>query len=506
MIACINLQGEDRGGVQAIRRGCGRAMKPTNVLLLDLNPACDLGPKLRGILESASDINIHHQKEAIKTIETNSRWADAMTRIVSMVKPAVIFVVSPDAILRPIVSLLESLNRWLPRPPVVPVSDSGSRDALMEAINRGADDFITPPLDPIEIHLRLHKLIEQTCQGETLAHSLLSGSGEKLSSRENHTKPLIGQSESFLAAVRKLPNIAISDDTVLISGETGTGKEVCARLIHRISTRAAGNFVPVNCGAFPEHLLESELFGHERGAFTGAVASNIGLIREAEGGTLFLDELDSLPLLAQSKLLRFLQEKEYRPVGSTKIRIADVRVIASTNVNLDEAVQRGIIRRDLYYRLTTFQVKLPPLRERTEDIRVLAAHFLARTANRLRRNVNGFSSDAMYKLCLYEWPGNVRELESVVTRAVTLAERSLIRAHNLSLPDLEKKSYQERKDDFVRDWERREIIALLVAHDGNVSRAASAARMDQRVMRERIRKLGVDPDNYRPKGYDVTNE
>jgi len=476
-------------------------MKPTNVLLLDLDPACDLGPKLRGILESASDINIHHRKEAVKNNETNSRWAEAMTRIVSMVKPAVIFVVSPGNALRPIVSLFESLNRWLPRPPVVPVSDTGSREELMEAIKQGADDFITPPLDPIEIHLRLHKLLDQTCGGETLAHNLQSRLGEKPSSRENHTMPLIGQSSSFLSAVRKLPNIAISDETVLISGETGTGKEVCARFIHRISARGAGNFVAVNCGAFPEHLIESELFGHERGAFTGAVSSNSGLIHEAEGGTLFLDELDSLPLPAQSKLLRFLQEKEYRPVGSTKTRIADVRVVAATNVNLDEAVQRGRIRRDLYYRLTTFQVDLPPLRERTEDIRMLAAHFLARTANRLRKNVNGFSSDALHKLCLYEWPGNVRELESVVTRAVTLTDRSIIHGHDLSLPNFGKKSYQERKDDFVREWERREIIALLIAHDGNVCRAAATAMMDPRVMRERIRKLGIDPDDYRPGGY-----
>lgn len=490
----------------APRRECGSAMKPTNVLLLDLNPACDLGPKLRGILESSSDINIHHQKESVKTSDTNSRWADAMTRIVSIVKPAVIFVVSPGNVLRPVASLFESLNRWLPRPPVVPVSDTGSRDELMEAIKQGADDFITPPLDPVEIHLRLQKLLDQTCGGETLAHNLQARLDEKSSMRENHAKPLIGRSESFLAAVRKLPNIAISDDTVLISGETGTGKEVCARFIHKVSPRAASGFVPVNCGAFPEHLLESELFGHERGAFTGAVASNIGLIREAEGGTLFLDELDSLPLPAQSKLLRFLQEKEYRPVGSTRTRIADVRVIAATNINLNEALQQGRIRRDLYYRLTTFEVNLPPLRERTEDIRVLAAHFLARTANKLRKHVNGFSSDALLKLCLYDWPGNVRELESVVTRAVTLSEQALIRVHDLSLPELSPKSYQERKDDFVREWERREVIALLVAHDGNVCRAAASAMMDPRVMRERIRKLGIDPDDYRPKGYDGSNE
>jgi DNA-binding NtrC family response regulator len=477
-------------------------MKPTNLLLLDLNPAYDLGRKLRGILESVSNANIHHQEGSVKSSDTTSRWAEAVTSVVSRVKPAVIFVVSPNNVLKPILSLFQSLNRWLPRPPVVPVSDTNSRDELLEAIKQGADDFITPPLDPVEIYLRLQKLLEQTCGGETLAHNLVEQIEEKLRSKGNCSKPLIGQSESFLAAVRKLPNIAISDDTVLISGETGTGKEVCARAIHHLSNRATGSFVPVNCGAFPELLIESELFGHERGAFTGAVAANIGLIREAEGGTLFLDELDSLPLPAQSKLLRFLHEKEYRPVGSTKSRIADVRVIAATNVNLTAAVEAGRIRRDLYYRLTTFQVDLPPLRERTEDIRVLAAHFLARTANRLRKNVNSFSPDALLKLCLYEWPGNVRELESVVTRAVTFTERSIIHGHDLSLPDPGKRSYQERKDDFVREWERREIIALLVAHDGNVCRAAAAAMMDPRVMRERLRKLGIDPDDYRPKGYD----
>ncbi len=481
-------------------------MKPTNLLVLDLNPACDLGPKLRRILESVSDVNIHHQQEAIKREDTNGRWAEAMAALVSRLKPNVIFVVSRSNLLKPLLSLFQSLNRWLPRPPVVPVSDTDSRDDLLEAIKQGADDFITPPLDPVEIYLRLQKLLDQTCGGETLAHNLQRQIEERLSLQGSYGRPLIGQSDAFLAAVRKLPNIAMSDDTVLINGETGTGKEVCARAIHQLSNRAKGIFVPVNCGAFPEMLIESELFGHERGAFTGAIAPHIGLIREAAGGTLFLDELDSLPPPAQSKLLRFLQDREFRPVGSTKTRIADVRVIAATNVNLDEAVEAGRIRRDLYYRLTTFQVDLPPLRERTDDIRVLAAHFLARTANRLGKNVNGFSPDALLKLCLYEWPGNVRELESVVTRAVTFTERSVIHGHDLSLPDSGKKSYQEEKDDFVRVWERRKVIALLVAHGGNVCRAAATAMMDPRVMRERIRKLGIDPDDYRPKGYDNSDE
>jgi len=476
-------------------------MKPTNVLLLDLNPACDLGGSLREVLESGSNAQISLKHEAVENSELSSSWTNALPGILSRVKPAVIFLVSPGNVLKHVKSLFHSLRSLLPHPPVVTVSNVDQRGELSEVYKHGVEDIFTPPFNPVEVNLRLQKLLEQTCDGQTLAHNL-QPQEEELSSRGNYAKPLIGQSASFLAAVRKLPNIAISDDTVLISGETGTGKEVCARNIHQLSNRASGNFLPVNCGAFPEQLIESELFGHERGAFTGAVAPNPGLIREAEGGTLFLDELDSLPLAAQSKLLRFLQEKEYRPVGSTKTRIADVRIIAATNVNIAAAVEAGRIRRDLYYRLTTFQVELPPLRERSEDIRLLAAHFLARTANKLRKNVNGFSSDALYKLCLYEWPGNLRELESVVKRAVTLAEHSIIHSYDLSLPDLGKKSYQERKDDFVREWERREIIALLIAHRGNVCRAAAAAMMDPRVMRERIRKLGVDPDDYRPNGFN----
>ncbi len=473
-------------------------MKPTNLLLLDLNPTCDLGRKLRGILECVSNVTIHHQEKAVGVNDPKNRWVEAVTRVVSRFKPNVIFVVSQNNLLKPLQSLFQSLNRWLPRPPVITVSNSDLRDELLEAIEQGVDDFITPPLDPLEIDLRLQKLLNQTCHGETLAHNLQTRLAERLSPKGSYAKPLIGQSESFLAAIRKLPNIAMGDDTVLISGETGTGKEVCAQTIHHLSNRAAGGFVAVNCGAFPEQLIESELFGHERGAFTGAVTSTIGLIREAEGGTLFLDELDSLPLAAQSKLLRFLQEKEYRPVGSSKTHLADVRVIAATNINLDAALGASKIRRDLYYRLTTFQVDLPPLRERPEDIKLLAAHFLARTANKLRKNVNGFSADALLKLCLYGWPGNLRELESVVTRAVTLTERSIIQGHDLALPNPGNKSYQERKDDFVREWERREIIALLVAHNGNVCRAAATAMMDPRVMRERIRKLDIDPDDYRP--------
>ncbi|MCI0339390.1 MAG: sigma-54 dependent transcriptional regulator [Acidobacteria bacterium] len=477
-------------------------MKPTNVLLLDMNPACDLGGSLREVLESGSNGQISLKHEAVENSELSSIWTGALPGILSRVKPAVIFLVSQGNVLRNVKSLLHSLRRLVPHPPVVTVSNIDQRSELYEAYKHGVEEIFTPPFNPIEIHLRLQKLIEQTCWGETLSISYQDAREKGLKGKWSYAKPLLGQSQAFLAAIRKLPNIAQSSATVLICGETGTGKEVCARAIHQLSLRSGGNFVAVNCGAFPEQLIESELFGHERGSFTGAISSKSGLICEAQSGTLFLDELDSLPLPAQNKLLRFLQEKEYRPVGSTKTRIADVRVIAATNADLEEAVRRGRVRGDLYFRLRMFPIHLPPLRERVEDIRLLAAHFLARTSNELRKNVNGFSPEALLKLCSYDWPGNVRELESIVTRAVTLAELSVINSYDLDLPEPDTRSYQERKDEMVREWERREIAALLSTHNGNVCRAADVAGMDPRVMRERIRRLGIDPNDFRPKHDD----
>jgi len=358
-------------------------------------------------------------------------------------------------------------------------------------IKLGADDFITPPLTATGILPRLWRLIEQTVRGETLAH--------KLKEKFFGTKMLIGESQAFLEVVKKIPLIAPTDATVLISGETGTGKEVCARSIHQFSQRANRSFVAVNCGTIPIDLVESDLFGHERGAFTGAVLSKIGMIQEAEGGTLFLDELDSLPLLAQVKLLRFLQEKEYRPVGSTKTRQADVRVIAATNINIENAVRAGKIRQDLYYRLNMIPLVLPPLRERREDIPLLAANFLAQFAQRYHRHINGFSTDALHKLCLYDWPGNVRELESVVGRAVTFAEQSVIHSYDISLSNSVPKSFQEMKDEMVKQFERTYIQSLLIAFGGNITKAAEAAHKNRRAFFELIRKLGIDADKFRAK-------
>ncbi len=467
-------------------------MKPANVLLLDLNPSSELGGKLRGILESTSNTEIRLQQEIIKISDPRIAEGNGARDLISRAKPAVIFLISPWNMLRQARSLFQSLKREPPETPVVVVSDADAPDEMYEIIKLGAADFITPPLTPAGILPRLWRLLERTVRGETVDFRIREKLGE--------IKILIGESPAFLEVVKKLPLIAPGDSTILISGETGTGKEIFARSIHKLSQRADRGFVTINCGSIPIDLVESELFGHERGAFTGAVAPKIGMIQEAESGTLFLDELDSLPLLSQVKLLRFLQEKEYRPVGSTKTRNADVRVIAATNVNIENAVREGKIRHDLYYRLNMIQLTLPPLRERREDIPLLAANFLAQFAQRCDKHFNGFSPDALHKLCLYDWPGNVRELESVVGRAVTFAEQTVIESHDITLPNPTPKSFQEMKDEMIMQFERTYIQSLLIAFDGNITRAAEAAQKNRRAFFELIRKLGIDVKRFRTTG------
>src|SRR5215813_11685330 len=239
-------------------------------------------------------------------------------------------------------------------------------DSNVKFLNSGAAEFFVSPLKPSDVLPRTWRLTNQSSPSRDLIVNLKSEFG---------LKQLLGQNSGFRLQVEKIPLIAACDANVLIEGETGTGKELYARAIHYCSPRAARPFVPVNCGAIPVELIENELFGHQRGAFTGATSLQKGLIEEATGGTLFLDEIDCLPALAQVKLLRFLQEKEYRPLGSTKLRRADVRIIAASNVNLEEALASGKLRQDLYYRLNILSLTLAPLRERRDDIPLLARHF-----------------------------------------------------------------------------------------------------------------------------------
>lgn len=325
---------------------------------------------------------------------------------------------------------------------------------------------------------------------------------------------LIGTSEPFVKVMRKLPRLAGSDATVLITGETGTGKELVAHAIHAGSPRCKQAFIPVNCGALPEDLVENELFGHARGAYTGAAGAGKGLLGEAEGGTLFLDELNSLSLSAQAKILRFLQNREYRMLGSTKLLRANVRIIAATNVDLRQHVREGGFRADLFHRLHVLSIEIPPLRQRLEDIPVLARHFASRFGLAYGQPDVFFNSKAVTRLENYGWPGNVRELQSVVERAVLLASGPELREEDLDLFDPQT-DFEERGDapDFlgspdggtepsgevfraakekaIRAFERAYLIQVMTAADGNVSRAARLAGMQRRDFQRLLRKHDV---------------
>lgn len=467
-------------------------MKQTKILLLDLNPTSGMGSTLRGILESSPNLGIQLRHEPVRDSET-VLFDIELSSIISGYNPDMIFLVLSQSHLKQTDALFESMSRELSELPIIVVIEECKPDEMFSLLKLGAADFITPPLKAIDILPRLWRLLEQKREGETLTHRLK----EKLG-----LKQLVGESPAFLEETKKIPLVAKCDASVLISGETGTGKELCARAIHYLSPRAGKPFIPFNCGAIPTDLMENELFGHVQGAFTGASTSQAGLIHEANGGTLFLDDIDCLPLLSQVKLLRFLQEKEYRQLGSAKMFQADVRVIAATNIDLEEAVREGKLRKDLYYRLNIIPLVLPSLRDRREDIPLLARHFLERYAIEFKKQVMGFASDVMQILLLYEWPGNVRELEYVIERAVLFSEQTFIGGADIILPRPKatprKDSFKEAKANVINQFERTYIQGLLLAYQGNITKAAQAAQKNRRAFWQLIRKHQIDVHTFRP--------
>ena len=359
----------------------------------------------------------------------------------------------------------------------------------------GCDDFSYCPFHEEEFLHRLRFLL-QMFGGAAIDN-------ENLCAKEIlHFGALVGTSEKFLAAIRAIPPMAESDATILMSGQTGTGKELFSRAIHYQSRRQRHPFIPVNCAALPDHLFENELFGHVKGAYTDATSAEKGLIAEAEGGTLVLDEIDALSLVAQAKLLRFLQDREYRPVGSARSVRADVRVIASTNADLLQRVEASQFREDLYYRLNSLSLPLPALRERMEDVAPLTAHILDRFAKENGRPVAALAPSAMDKLMDYSWPGNVRELESIMTRALTFSRAPILKAEDIQLPSAAAgeqagaRSLREAKIKTVENFERRYLATLLIQHQGNVTHAARAAGKERRSFQRLLRKHHLDRQTF----------
>jgi transcriptional regulator with PAS, ATPase and Fis domain len=326
----------------------------------------------------------------------------------------------------------------------------------------------------------------------------------------NHA--LIGVSRCFLQASAMIPMLSTPKSTVLISGETGTGKELFARAIHYCGDRRSKPFVPVNCAALPDHLIENELFGHSKGAFTGAWVEKPGLLDEANGGTLLLDEINSLSLAVQSKLLRLLQDHEFRPLGSTKSKTVDVKIVAATNADLRALVEAHQFREDLFYRLNVLSVVLPPLRERKEDILLLANHFLKIYAKEFCKDGFTIGQSAKAKLIKYAWPGNVRELQSVIQRAVAMGVGNMLEAQDFDLPKTEKPefmvptiapasrggdySFKTMKTKVIDEFERTYLSELLSTHQGNISQAARAAKKERRAFQRLLHKHGLDRQRY----------
>jgi two-component system response regulator GlrR len=387
-------------------------------------------------------------------------------------------------------ALFEAIHRNNPTMPVIVLTAHGSIPDAVEATQRGVFSYLTKPFDA-------HQLLE------TVARALrMSGdSSAREADRDNDTSwraQIVTRSAAMEELLAQARLVAQGDTSVLIQSESGTGKELLARAIHQASPRRDTPFVPVNCTAIPEQLLESELFGHVRGAFTGAVQNHKGLFQAANGGTLFLDEIGDMPLSFQAKLLRVLQENEVRPVGSTQALTVDVRVISATHRDLDDAVADGSFRQDLYYRLHVIMLQLPTLAERREDIPLLANHFLAQLATRHRKHVRGFAPEAMELLVSAPWPGNVRQLRNVVEQSVALATTPIIPAR------LVQKALREEPDQMLsladaRDrFEREYLVRILRIADGNVSQAARLAGRNRTEFYKLLQRHHLSPGLFRP--------
>ena len=461
-------------------------MHTGTVLLLQFEAGGHSGSTLRQILESCPEPEF---TVAYYTCHDIDVVDNELSKIIVSSKPHLILLVLPRD-LKSLDTLFRALQPAASNARIVLVVEP-DQENLIDLVKPNIDDFIIAPLRDSEVLLRVRRVLNQTCQ----EHDTRDALKEKLGLQQ-----LIGQNPLFVSEISKIPLVAKSDAAVMISGETGTGKEMVARAIHYLSPRAGKPFIPINCGAIPVELIENELFGHDRGAFTGAAVARDGLIHEADEGTLFLDEVNCTPLSAQVKLLRFLQSKEYRRLGSTKSLNGDVRIIAASNADLETELAAGTLRRDLYYRLNVVPLVLPPLRARGNDTILLARHFLAQYAAKLNRPAVDFSPEAERKLLLYSWPGNVRELEHVIERVLILCTEKIIREDHIVLSsdtNSSQLSFQEAKANVISQFETTYIQSLLTVYKGNITQAAQAAQKERRTFWELVRKHNIDVQKFK---------
>ena len=408
------------------------------------------------------------------------------------------------------IEVLKAIKVLQPEVPVIIITGYSTVDTAVEAMKNGAFDYIAKPFTPDQITEKVNKALAQKA---VLTENLLL----KKELKEHHGFDLfIGESREMQKVYRRIIQVAPTDSTVLITGESGTGKEVVARAIHRNSPRRDNPFVAVDCTSLAENLLESELFGHVKGSFTGAIQTKTGLFKVADGGTLLLDEVANISLTTQAKLLRVLQEREITPIGGTQSTKIDIRLVAATNRNLRTLVEEGKFREDLFFRLNIIPIDLPPLRERKGDLPVLISHFLQKFAASLGKELRGLSGEAKTFLENYPFPGNVREVENIIERAVVLAEGDLIQLDDLELGyarnleqqtvtpdniapanlDELKEAKRQIREKALEDVERAFVISALERNHGNITRAAEETGMLRPNFQALLKKLGISGRDY----------
>lgn len=404
------------------------------------------------------------------------------------------------------ISLMEEFHAINPEIPTIILTAHGSIDNAVEAMRRGAHSYLTKPFEPRDLMMRIERAIQHRRLNSEIKR--LKGLLEERYDFLN----IIARSAKMRAVLDVVSRIAKLDSTVYIHGESGTGKELVAKAIHLASDRKDEPFVALNCAALPETLLESELFGHEKGAFTGAVKSTRGLFTQAHRGSLFLDEIGDMPLATQSKLLRVLQERQFYPVGSEVASEVDVRVIVATNKDLAEQVKKGLFRDDLFYRIHVIPIYLPPLRERKEDIVPLVEHFLKKCGQQMKKEVKGLAPDALSKLMFHEWPGNVRELENTIEYAVAMTQKEIITEDHIlrakpapangarnTAPeptpggDERLRPLKDARDAFERNY----LVQVLSMTEGNVSQAAKLAGKYRADLYDLLKKHDLRAEDFK---------
>jgi two-component system response regulator GlrR len=389
------------------------------------------------------------------------------------------------------ISLMKELHGVRPDMPVIILTAHGSIESAVEAMKRGAFTYLTKPFDARELILH----VEHALENKRLASEINRLKG--LLTERYDFQNIVARSAAMQTVLEAVSRIAKTESTVYVRGESGTGKELIARAIHLASNRKDKPFVAINCAALPETLLESELFGHEKGAFTGAVKSSRGLFAQAHEGSIFLDEIGDMPLSIQAKFLRVLQERQFYPVGSEQPLEVDVRVIVATNKDLEEHVRQGLFREDLYYRIHVIPVVLPPLRERKDDIPILVDHFLKKFCDQMNKEIKGLTPLAMQRLMLHDWPGNVRELENTIEYAMAMTRQDVI-GEDLILPakgtpEETIKPLKEARETFEKGY----LIRILELTRGNVSRAAILAGKYRADLYNLLKKYLINPSDFK---------